>query len=336
MKTRPNDRRAGKAPSVTKETQIVDAVESAAAVKAAEAILPRRTGRAADREVRGTTRAAVHKPSVLSVMQVPAQGRALHFNEGLYVVHLGAIASPSDPGGSVMVPATQLVASPSGAGQRIKIAASSGDFDGWYGAEGGTVVLQVPPGGGAVIVTTYGAQAGEVALDIRRLDRSSDDAAVEPSAPAQIASSGQELRTEILLHLERSGDRRSVGEGWVGNRGQKLRVEAFGIRLLETLSPADVEYKAFGPNGLETSWASEGKLCGTRGRGLPLTGFAIRLSAPALDRFDVIYQGSFFSSGVIGPVRNGAPCRPVVADDPLEAINVRVIERTAAYGAFRE
>jgi hypothetical protein len=328
MKTQRN-RRVGKPPSVTEAT-VVEAIEPADAGEAAEAVPPRRTGRAADRRPRGATLPTTLQSSVLSATQVPAQGRALHLNEGLYVLHLGAIANPSDPGGLIVLPATQLVASPSGAGQRVKIAASSGDRDGWYGPEGGTVVLQAPPGGGAVIVTTYGAQAGEVALDIRRLDGSREHVGIAPAAPAQITSLGQAVPTEILLHLERSGDRRVAGEGWVGNRGLKLRVEAFGIRPLKTLSPADVEYKAFGPNGVETSWASEGKLCGTRGRGLPLTGFAVRLAPSVQARFDVVYQGSFFSSGVIGPVRNGTPCRPVVANDPLEAINVRVIERTEA------
>jgi len=327
MNTRRNERHTG---GTTEATEIGESTEPGEVLEAAEAVPARGIGRPTDRQTAGPIPLAVPQSSVLSVTQVPARSRALHLNSGIYVVHLGTIANQSGPGGLVELPATQLVALPSGAGQPVKIAASTGDRDGWYGAEGGTAVLQVPPGGGAVIVTTYGAETGDVALDIRRLDGTRDDVAVVPAAPAQIARLGQAVPTEILLHLERSGDRRVVGEGWVGNRGLKLRLEAFGIRPLSILSPTDIEYKAFGPNGIETSWASEGKLCGTRGRGLPLTGFAVRLAPPARDRFDVVYQGSFFSSGVAGPVQNGAPCRPVVANDPLEAINVRVIERTEA------
>ena len=45
-------------------------------------------------------------------------------------------------------------------------------------------------------------------------------------------------------------------------------------------------------------------------------------------RFDVIYQGSFFGGGISSPYRNGQPCRAAAADDPLEAINVRIVGRT--------
>jgi hypothetical protein len=58
-----------------------------------------------------------------------------------------------------------------------------------------------------------------------------------------------------------------------------------------------------------------------------LTGFAVRLAPHVGDRFDVLYQGAFFESGVAGPHRNGALCISAIADDPLEAINVRVIRR---------
>jgi len=68
-------------------------------------------------------------------------------------------------------------------------------------------------------------------------------------------------------------------------------------------------------------------LCGTRGRGLPLIGFAVRVAPQRADRFEVVYQGSFFAGGISPLQQNGAPCRATTADDPLEAINIRLIER---------
>ena len=67
---------------------------------------------------------------------------------------------------------------------------------------------------------------------------------------------------------------------------------------------------------------------GTRGQRLPLTGFAVRLAPQVSHRFDVLYEGAFFESGIAGPFRNGELCLPPLADDPLEAINVRVIRRS--------
>ena len=60
---------------------------------------------------------------------------------------------------------------------------------------------------------------------------------------------------------------------------------------------------------------------------MPLTGFAIRLAAHAQEQFDVVYDGAFFESGVVGPYRNGELCTPPIGDDPLEAINVRLTRR---------
>jgi hypothetical protein len=108
-----------------------------------------------------------------------------------------------------------------------------------------------------------------------------------------------------------------------------MRIEAFSIRPIEGLAPADLEMKGYLPNGGETPWIPGGLLCGTSGRGLPLVGFAVRVTAPRADRFEVAYQGSFFAGGISELHQNGDPCRAAGDDDPLEAISVRLIERVA-------
>jgi hypothetical protein len=99
---------------------------------------------------------------------------------------------------------------------------------------------------------------------------------------------------------------------------------------LATLGATDIEYKAYGPGGRETPWVTAAALCGTRGQGIALTGFAIRLAAEPSERFDVVYQGAFVESGVTGPRRNGEPCVPSRIDDALEAMHIRLIERAGA------
>jgi Clostridial hydrophobic W len=154
---------------------------------------------------------------------------------------------------------------------------------------------------------------------VRRLDRP------RSSGEALGRAAADDIQTELILHVERLGDQRVLGRGWVGSRGQKRRIEAFSIRPTEILAPGDVEYRALGPDGRQTSWVTDGKLCGTRGRGLPLTGFAIRLTPTVSKAFDVTYQGAFFESGIVGPARDGEFCIPRFTDDPLEAINLRLI-----------
>jgi hypothetical protein len=202
------------------------------------------------------------------------------------------------------------------------------------------VILRSPPGGGYVVVTAYGhpgQSAVSLALELSRLDRppAADEdgarstAGVASAGAAGPRGQGQEVPTEILLHIERAGDRLFPGRGWVGALGRKLRIEAFSIRPLERIAPADIEFKGFLPRGGETQWVQGGVMCGTRGRRLPLIGFAVRMAPQLSGRFEVIYQGSFFGGGISSPYRNGQPCRAATADDPLEAINLRIVERIA-------
>jgi hypothetical protein len=213
-----------------------------------------------------------------------------------------------------------------------EIIGTSGRGDSWLDREGGTVIVNSPTGGAHVLVTAYGLPAQAISvpdIHVRRLDRPRLNGAMPRSLdPADyLAEEPQEIRSEIVLHVERLGDRRFPGEGWVGNRGKKLRIEAFSIRPVDTLLARDIEFKALGPKRRQTPWVTDAKLCGTRGQGLPLTGFAIRLAPHAAERFDVVYQGAFFEGGVVGPHRNGELCIPAIADDPLEALNVRLIRR---------
>jgi hypothetical protein len=261
---------------------------------------------------------------------IGACGRLISLQEGIYALSF-APAKPGGEAGGVKFPAIQVSAPPSDEYDLVEIVTGSGDLPEWCDAAGGVVVVKAPAGGGVVLVTTFGPAAATEAADveIRALGAGIAPAVPRAAAPApQLEEVGQ-LRSEIVLHIEREGDRRFEAAGWAGMRGERRRVEAFSVRPLETLTPGDVEYKAFGPNGRETPWVTDAKLCGTRGRGLPLTGFAVRLASHLRDRFDVVYEGAFFDSGVIGTMRNGEPCTPPVKDDPLEAINLRLVPRGA-------
>ena len=266
--------------------------------------------------------------------------RMVAVEEGLYVLRIGAIAGASGVISGVEFPVAQVSAPFAEDGGGPEIVASFPRRGPWLGREGGTVIIRSPVGGGHVIVTAYGRAeqpAVPLALDLQRLDGPAAAAEEQNGLIAAMTAGGtisaesqtREVPTEILLHIERAGDRLFPGRGWVGALGRKLRIEAFSIRPLEGIAPADIEFKGFLPRGGETQWVQGGVLCGTRGRRLPLIGFAVRLGAHLSGRFDVIYQGSFFTEGISSPHRNGQPCRASTVDDPLEAINVRILERSA-------
>jgi hypothetical protein len=261
--------------------------------------------------------------------------RMLRVDEGLYALRVGELAGGSNEVSGMTIPAALVSVPFAGDGNGVEIVASFPQGP-WVRKSGGTLILRSARAGGYVLVTVYGiaaAQSAEPALDLRRLDGPGgtlDDIALGTSGAlgtGHAATDAQEVPTEVLLHIERAGDRLFPGRGWVGALGRRMRIEAFSIRPTDRLAPADIEMKGFLPNGGETPWIPGGLLCGTRGRGLPLIGFAVRIAPQRADRFDVHYQGSFFASGISETQRNGAPCRAIMADDPLEAVNVRIVAR---------
>jgi hypothetical protein len=253
--------------------------------------------------------------------------------QGLYALHIGETVGSRDQVAGLEMPIIQVSAISADRDRAAEIIGISGPGETWLGREGGTVIVKSPPGGGHVLVTSYGPAAETVRvpqIEVRRLDRPRSN--VMDFASTGATHDPEEIRTEIVLHMERLGDRRFPGQGWVGNPGKKLRIEAFSIRPLETLTARDIEFRAAGPKRRQTPWVTDAKLCGTRGQGLGLTGFAVRLAEHVGERFDVVYQGAFFESGIVGPNRNGEPCIPPMTDDQLEAINLRVIRRPARQG----
>src|SRR5579884_2183903 len=154
-----------------------------------------------------------------------------------------------------------------------------------------------------------------------------ESAAAAAGAAAEMTSGGRDVGTEILLHIVGLGDRRYVEPGWAGNPGSRRQIEALSIRPREGLPPSAVEFKVFAQEGRATSWVSDGNYAGTGGRGLPLTGFAVRPAQDLRERLEIVYEGCFFEGGVVGPKRDGELCISPVANDPLEAVRVTILER---------
>lgn len=151
--------------------------------------------------------------------------------------------------------------------------------------------------------------------------------AVEDTVLEAKGEGPHDVGSEILLHIMGLGDRRYVEPGWAGNPGSKRQIEALSIRPREGLAASSVEFRVFAQEGRATAWVSNGNYAGTRGRNLPLTGFAVRPTGEAGERLQIEYEGSFFEGGVVGPKRNGELCVSPVADDPLEAIRVTILDR---------
>ena len=207
------------------------------------------------------TLARSHPPSTMANL--------VELEQGLYALEIGASPCMLGQVSGLQVPVVHVSALVNERQRSAEIIGTSGRGDGWLDREGGTVIVKLPAGGAHVLVTAYGLPAQAASLpDIRvqRPDRPSSNGAAprSPNPTGYPAGEPEEIRSEIVLHVERLGDRRYPGEGWVGNRGKKLRIEAFSIRPVDTLLARDIEFKALGPNGRQTPWITDAKLCGTR------------------------------------------------------------------------
>jgi hypothetical protein len=73
-----------------------------------------------------------------------------------------------------------------------------------------------------------------------------------------------------------------------------------------------------------TPWTSAGEFCGTRGTGVPLVAFAVRVNPAAASIYSCAYAGQFLSGTVVGPLSDGGLCRSESPGDPLVAIELRL------------
>jgi hypothetical protein len=330
------------------EPRFCAAMTGASQPEAGRPLRSRTTGETNRAETRpaagaGSTETAA-PPGIATVSGIAASARLLELAHGLYGLSFGETKGKRGELAGLAMPSTHITGVPVDGLAAVEVFAASVGAAGWLGPEGGTVAVKIPSDRGRVLITTYRLADQEAApLDIQivRIDRPLPPPTPGFASTAEISPPGSEqsaehtvkdpargdVNLEIVLHIERIGDRRFVGGEWVGSRGQGRPIQAFSVRPLEKLAATDIEYKAYGPGGRETPWVTAAALCGTRGQGIALTGFAIRLLAQPSERFEVVYQGAFAESGVTEPRRNGEPCAPSSVDDALEAMHIRVIER---------
>lgn len=197
--------------------------------------------------------------------------------------------------------------------------------------------------GDALVVRVFGGQTGLVLTSFKHADRPNetlslqfariDDGVAVPSAKPEAASPAPvpvlAPKVELLLHISRLGDQAFPDSAWAGVLGQRQWIEAFVINPVAQVSQDEIEYKGLTANGWETAWLGAGAVCGSRGMGIPLIGFSVRLKGAAAERFDCVYEGAFSSGQRTAPAVNGAPCRSDVIGDPLEGILLRFVPKAA-------
>src|SRR5580693_9731780 len=133
----------------------------------------------------------------------------VELEQGLYALEIGASPCMLGQVSSLQVPVVHVSAPVNERERSAEIIGTSARGDGWLDREGGTVIVKSPAGGVHVLVTAYGLPAQAVSvpdIQVRRLDRPRSNGAA-PRSPDP-ADEPADIRSEIVLHVERLGDRR--------------------------------------------------------------------------------------------------------------------------------
>jgi hypothetical protein len=279
--------------------------------------------------------------NLLSSVQV------LNLSQGLYLVSVSA-GAPQRVGdkGSLALPAIHIGPAPGCSADGLEFMAGPRHAGHWLFENRDTLIVKVMAEQAMVVLTTLRGQAmPAVEVEVSRLDR---EAPIAPAAPAVAALppgppsrsdvehpippplktvSGQvAVSVRVDLHLARKGDVTYTNTFWSGALGERCAIEGFAIQPLADLRSDQIEYSAVAENGRETGWVTGGALCGSHGRGLALSGFAIRIRPEAQARFKCEYRGAFASRRIVGPASNGALCGADPADK-LEAIQLFILRK---------
>lgn len=299
---------------------------------------------------------AAAAPAALPAQSAPPPftAKLVPLDPGFYAFSLAADTGWRDPrnarpggrlsGDGLALPAIQICAPPH-QGEAVEITDSFGRAGSWLGGRHRMLFVK-SPSGGAALVTAYLARDPDsmpLELEIRRVGAFgpatiASESAPAPADPVRLSMGGPaaaqrsppRVSLEIVAHIRGRGDVRFVDAPWIGRLGAGSWIEALTIVPHDRLAAAAIEYKGLTASGAETPWLGSGSPCGTQGRGIPLIGFAVRQKAGASGAlFDCEYTGYFRSGAIIGPARNGAPCRSATNNDPLEGLQLRIIPRPA-------
>lgn len=277
--------------------------------------------------------------------KVTASVQMMTLPRGAYAVIHGGTVRPTQAINGQAFPCVQVSPLPGQPAELLQSATAAG----WLSQDGDIAVIKVVGETAAIMVTTYTPEGyGETGLriEVKRLAAEGATAAVaeaarvaptpaapqpQPQAPAaapvQAPAPVADSEPSLVLHIQNYGDRTFPAGQWAGPRGQRLRIEGFKV-VLPPGMPADaLEYRAMAPGDKMTPWIASGTYCGSKGRGIPMTGLAIRVRGDLAQRYDVLYQASFFSGAQSETCRDGAACRSPQDNDPVDALRIKVVER---------
>ncbi len=260
--------------------------------------------------------------STVKVLTLPAGVYAFTVRDGAADLTSGELA----------VPALQVGLAPVRSPGSVEFLAGAATLDRWLTRAVDTIIVRITGGEASLLLTSIRWPASPaLAINIQRLE--TEPRAITAELMERTGAATAALPVRILAHIRNFGDVQ-FNDGWAGFIGSKLCIEAFDVTSIGNAGADPIEYRGLMADGFETPWLSNQTLCGSRGRGMPLTGFAVRVKAAAAEHYECAYTGRFLSGATVGPLRDGSICCSDAPGDPLEGIDVQVVAvHSRAYGA---
>jgi len=260
--------------------------------------------------------------------ELAASVQLLTLPVGTYACTVKGGASADTPSEELTLPALQIGLAPMRSPGTAEFLAGATTLDRWLARGSDVVIVKVSGGSVSLLLTSLRLPSSPVlAIDVRRIDvqPNTGQPEVQSDSALPVGQPGV-LPAQIVAHIRNVGDIH-FNEGWAGCLGDKLWIEGFAIMSLGGLPPDAIEYCGVAADGFQTAWVSGQALCGSRGQGLPIMGYAVRLKPEFADRYDCTYSGRFVSGSARGPFKNAELCCSEVAGDPLWGIELLVAPR---------
>ncbi len=254
--------------------------------------------------------------------------QVLKLPPGLYSFAVRSGGSERDASGILALPALQLGLAPTRSSANVAFFTGGSTIDRWLANQSDVIFVKITGDDAALLLNSVRTQEGHaLAVDVKHLDT---DGAPPVGRLGSVSLEPWELSNclpvRLLAHLKSIGDL-EFQNSWAGWPGHELWIESFAVSAVGHLPPDSLEYRGVVANGYETPWLRNRAVCGTRGGGSPLIGFAVRLKPEFKDRYECSYSGRFISGLTVGPLKGEILCSSERSGDPLEAIEILILDR---------
>ena len=236
--------------------------------------------------------------------------------------------APSRPlPGEVVAAALMISPAPVSSEGQVELVPGHGTFDRWLRWRDDSMTVVVHGTAASLLLTSVRPfDAAPMAIDIRLLEAHESPAPQIGPAPDGDAEepSANLVPLGFLAHIQRVGEVEFAAGTIAGPNGDEW-IEGFAI-LPQTDQASILEYSGVRADGAITPWHECGEFCGTRGMGLALFGFSLRIKPPYAETHDCAYGARFASGRILDSLHDGALCQSDMPDDPILAMEVRLFE----------